>query len=88
MRDENVALTLQVDKLAQELARKDLPLQKNAASQRPHHPSQLSSITMSGQEDWRGQCEGLADLIVKFLHSMRRLQKVVHKKESNVQKEK
>jgi hypothetical protein len=43
---------------------------------------------MSGQEDWRGQCEGLADLIVKFLHSMRRLQKVVHKKESNVQKEK
>lgn len=48
----------------------------------------MSSITLSGQEDWRSQCEGLADLIVKFLHSMRRLQKVVHKKESNVQKEK
>jgi hypothetical protein len=33
-------------------------------------------------------CGCLTELIIKFLHSMRRLQKVVHKKESNVQKEK
>ena len=45
LRDENVALTLQVDKLAQEVARKDP--QKAAVSQRPHHPSQMSSITIT-----------------------------------------
>ena len=56
----------------------DLPLQlqeKLALSQRPHHPSQPSTIRVGDEtpNDWRGLCENLSDLIVKFLHSMRRL---------------
>jgi 3-methyladenine DNA glycosylase AlkC len=45
-------------------------------------------IAGNSNEDWRRLTESLADLICKFLHSMRKLQKVVHKKETNVQKEK
>ena len=37
---------------------------------------------------WIGNCQALVELTTKFLRSMRRLQKAVHKKEVNVQGEK
>ena len=40
------------------------------------------------EDFWRQNCQAMAELSQKFLHSMRRLQKVVHRKETNVQSEK
>lgn len=88
LKEENLTLASQ---LSQQLSERQTNQHSN--SQRPHHPSQPSLATISindsvKQQDWRSTASTLADLIVKFLHSMRRLQKVVHRKEASVQKEK